>query len=130
MNEIVYSSDIKTFDATKLNGFFVGWKHPLTPDEHYKLLKSSSHFVVATDSKTGNIVGFITAVSDGVLSAFIPLLEVLPAYQKLGIGKSLTEKMLNKLKDIKNIDLICDECMQAFYKQFKMHKAHGMIIRK
>ncbi|WP_338055248.1 GNAT family N-acetyltransferase [Shimazuella alba] len=33
-------------------------------------------------------------MSDGVLSAYIPLLGVLPAYQNQGIGKILVESLL------------------------------------
>ena len=36
----------------------------------------------------GRVVGFVTAISDGVLSAYIPLLEVLPEYQGAGSAAS------------------------------------------
>ena len=45
------------------------------------------------------MVGFVTAISDGVLSAFIPLLEVLPEWQGPGIGTELVRRILAELED-------------------------------
>jgi len=47
------------------------------------------------DTENGRVVGFVTAVSDGVVSAFLPLLEVLPEYQGRGIGSELVRRMLS-----------------------------------
>ena len=127
---IIYKDENSKVLETQLNGFFVGWKQPLTPEQHLNLLYGSTHFIVAIDDKTNQVIGFITALSDGVNSSFIPLLEVLTDYQGQGIGKTLVEKMLLKLKDIPNVDLTCDIELQPFYEQFKMHKSHGMILRK
>ena len=75
------------------------------------------------------VVGFITAHTDKVLSAYIPFLEVLPDYQKLGLGKELTKKMLIQLKAYYMIDLLCDEDIQPFYEKLQMQRATGMLIR-
>lgn len=76
------------------------------------------------------MIDFITALSDGVNSSFIPLLEVLPEYQGKGIGTKLVEKILQKLDGITNVDLTCDAEMQSFYERFQMLKSHGMVLRK
>lgn len=44
--------------------------------------------VFAQNDDTNQVVGFITAISDGVLSAFIPFLEGLPEYKNQGISKT------------------------------------------
>ena len=44
---------------------------------------------VVDGERSGQVVGFITAISDGVLSAYIPLLEVLPGWRSQGIGGEL-----------------------------------------
>lgn len=51
-----------------------------------KLLNSCSHIVLAIEENSNQIVGYITAISDGVLSAYIPFLEVLPSHH----GKNRT----------------------------------------
>jgi ribosomal protein S18 acetylase RimI-like enzyme len=126
--QIIYIDDIEQIASSRLTGFFVGWRSPLTPERHYKLLQGSTHFIVAFDGDTA--VGFVTAISDGVNSAFIPLLEVLLEYRSQGIGSELVRRMLIKLENITNIDLTCDPDMQPFYERFKMLRSTGMILRK
>ena len=127
---IKYIDDIDEIAITQLHGFFVGWKSPLTPERHYEILRGSTHFIIALDEYEDKAAGFITALSDGVLSAFIPLLEVLPKYKNRGIGSELLRRMLEKLDNITNIDLTCDPDLQPFYEQFKMSRSSGMILRK
>jgi len=127
---ILYCDDIRTLSPDQLVGFFVGWKKPLTSEQHLALLSGSTHFIAAVDNETDKAVGFVTALSDGVNSSFIPLLEVLPAYQKQGIGTALFLKILQKLDNITNVDLTCDIAMQTFYERFSMLKSAGMVLRK
>ena len=126
--QIKYIDSIEGITVGQLRGFFVGWKSPLTPERHYDLLRGSTHFIVALDEDKA--AGFVTALSDGANSAFIPLLEVLPEYQKRGIGSELFQRMLVKLDGIANIDLTCDPDMQPFYKRFNMSRSQGMILRR
>lgn len=110
-----------------MEGFFVGWPAKPSTETHLKLLQKSDYFILAIED--GRVVGFITAVSDGVLAAYIPFLEVLPSHQKQGIGKELCKQMLEMLKDFYMIDLLCDENLQGFYERLGMDKAVGMRIR-
>ena len=74
-------------------------------------------------------VGFINAISDGVLSAYIPLLEVIEAYQGQGIGIELLHRMTHSLQHLYMIDLMCDEDLQPFYEKAGMNRATGMVLR-
>ncbi|MEW9676920.1 GNAT family N-acetyltransferase [Lentibacillus sp. L22] len=105
------------------------WPNPPSPETHLRLLKNSDHVVLAIDEQLNQVIGFITAISDHVLSAYIPLLEVLPSYQSHGIGKELVTRILNELDDICMIDLMCDEDLQPFYEKVNMMKSTGMILR-
>ncbi|MGO1368826.1 MAG: GNAT family N-acetyltransferase [Senegalia sp. (in: firmicutes)] len=127
---IEYITNIEEIDSNDLKGFFVGWKKPLTSEEHYKTLKNSDYFVIGYDNKKSKVVGFINALSDKVNFAFIPMLEVLPEYQSKGMGSKLFEMMLELLQNIDCIDLTCDTHMQEFYEKFGMMKSQGMIKRK
>ncbi len=126
---IKYQDNMRGVSAGRLKGFFVGWPNPPTPPTHFRLLKNSGLRVLAVDDRTGNLVGFITAITDGVLSAYIPFLEVLPAYQGRGIGKELVRRLLLKLKKAYMIDLVCDADLQNFYKKLEMQPAGAMIKR-
>ncbi len=125
---IIYTDTLDNLTADHLRGgFFVGWPNPPTPETHLRLLRGSDHIVLARDG--GPVVGCITAISDGVLAAYIPHLEVLPAYKGQGIGSELVRRMLDKLRDLYMIDLICDTDVQPFYARLGMRPYTGMIYR-
>ncbi|HJE19613.1 MAG TPA: GNAT family N-acetyltransferase [Aliicoccus persicus] len=124
-----YINSCDNITKDMLNGFFVGWPNPPSTSTHLKLLRESQKVVIALDEEKNQVIGFITAISDNVLSAYIPLLEVLPAYQDKGIGKQLVDIMLNELKDIYMVDICCDDDLVPFYQNFGMTHTNGMIIR-
>jgi len=115
--------------AGMLNGFFNGWKVYPTPEKLLLVLENSEYKVIAVDVETNKVIGFINAVSDGVLSAYIPLLEVLTEYQGKGIGSALVKRMLEHLKEHYMIDVVCDESVQKFYERFGLKKHTAMILR-
>jgi len=125
---IVYTDALDGVQAEQLKGFFVGWPNPPSAETHLRILQGSAAVVLAKEAD-GEVIGFITAVSDGVLSAYIPLLEVLPAYQHQGVGGELVKRMLEKLRELYMVDLICDAEMEPFYTRFGMRPYHAMFIR-
>jgi ribosomal protein S18 acetylase RimI-like enzyme len=126
---ITYQSDLQGITPERLRGFFVGWPQPPSPATHLRLLAGSDYVELAVDADAGQVVGFITAISDGVLTAYIPLLEVLPAYQGQGIGATLVHRMLDKLGHLYAVDLLCDADVQPFYARLGMRPATGMMVR-
>ncbi|WP_042147774.1 GNAT family N-acetyltransferase [Paucisalibacillus sp. EB02] len=126
---MLYKNSLDGVTESMLEGFFVDWPNPPSTGTHLKLLKNSSYMVIAIDEDVNRVVGFITAISDGVLSAYIPLLEVLPNYKNQGIGKELVKKMLEQLRHLYMIDLCCDDDLVPYYEKFGMKKGTGMILR-
>jgi|SRR5690625_3943195 len=126
---VIYTNSLDTISADMLNGFFVNWPDPPDSATHLKLLENSSKVVMALDDEANQVVGFITAISDNVLSAYIPFLEVLPEYQGKGIGKELVSRMLKELENMYMVDLCCDDDLVPFYEAFHMMSSNGMIIR-
>lgn len=127
---VQYRTSMRGIIPDQLQGFCVGWYNPLTPEQLHQILKNSSHLVLALDKQTKQIIGFINALSDKVNFAFIPMLEVLPSFQKRGIGSELMRRMLAQLEHISCIDLTCDADMQPFYERFRMLRSQGMVIRR
>lgn len=127
--DIHYLDSLETVTAEQLQGFFVGWPNPPLPVTHYRLLQGSDVVVLARDTRSPAIVGFVTAITDGVLAAYIPLLEVLPAYQHLGIGTALMERVLQRLSHLYAVDLLCDPELQPYYARLGMRPATGMLLR-
>jgi predicted N-acetyltransferase YhbS len=127
---IDYTDSLVGIEPRHLEGFFVGWPHPPSPETHLRLLAGSDHIVLAINCETGQVVGFVTAITDGVLSGFIPLLEVLRTYQGQGIGLALMTRMLDGLRALPNVDLLCDPDVVPFYERFGMKPVRGMVLRR
>lgn len=123
-----YTTDLTGIEARHLRGFFDGWPLPPGPERHLAALRAAYRVVVALDGD--RVVGFVNAIGDGVLSAFIPLLEVLPEYRGRGIGSELMRRMLAELEDIRAVDLCCDAELEGYYRRFGMEPVLGMAIRR
>ena len=100
-----------------LHGFFEGWPTPPSAERHLAHLRGAELAIIAVDTGTGRVVGFVTAIGDGGLTAFVPLLEVLPAYRGRGIGSELFGRVLDRLGDRYSIDLVCDPSLVPFYER-------------
>lgn len=127
---IEYRDTAEGLEASQLAGFFVDWLRQPTPEAHLDILHGSAHVVVALDEASDQVVGFVTAISDGVLSAYISLLEVLPEYQGRGIGSELMRRLLDQSKGLYMVDVLCDAHVQAYYARFGMKRSVGMCIRR
>lgn len=115
-------------------GFFVGWPMPPTPAVHLAMLRGSEAVVLAIDDAVppgtpGRVVGFVQAVGDGVLSAYVPSLEVLPAWQRQGIGSELVRRVLDALGPRYMVDLVCDDDLVPFYERLGLSRYTAMIRR-
>jgi ribosomal protein S18 acetylase RimI-like enzyme len=126
---IAYRDHPDSLSPEQLRGFFVGWPNPPSPEAHLRILRGSAAVEVAIDEASGAVVGFVTAISDGVSCAYIPHLEVLPAYQGRGIGTALLERLLARLRHLYMIDLTCDPEVQPFYARLGLRPSNGMLAR-
>lgn len=122
-----YTTDPSAVAAAQLAGFFVGWPTPPSPETLLRVLRGSTHCVLAWEDE--RVVGFVTALSDGVVAAYLPLLEVLPAYQGRGIGTALVERVLAEVGPLYMVDLLCDEDVVPFYERLGLRRAVGMARR-
>ena len=129
--DIIYVNNTTTINEDMLSGgFFTGWPNPPSAAMHLEILRNSYCAYMAVDTATGKVVGFINAISDGVLSSYIPLLEVLPKYQGHGIGSKLVQHILGNLEGLYMIDIICDEEITPFYiKHGAMMHGRACIFR-
>lgn len=126
---ITYRTDIDDLQATELEGFFVGWPSHPDAETHLRILENSDAVALAIDSDADRVVGFANAISDGILAAYIPLLEVLPDWQERGIGSRLVETLCDQLDDLYMIDAVCDEGLRPFYERLGFQALTGMAKR-
>ena len=111
----------------ELNCFFQDWKSPPSLEIKGKLLDGADLIITAREE--GNLVGFLTAISDGVMHAFITLVEILEAHKRKGIGKNLMKLATSHFRGYYDIVLITDPDKGAFYKKFGFDEIYGMHIR-
>jgi GNAT superfamily N-acetyltransferase len=126
-SSVKYLTDASAVTPNQLQGFFDGWANPPSPEVHLAILRGSRHTIIAMKDTT--VVGFIYAISDGFLSAYIPLLEVRQEYRGRGIGTELVVRMLDRLADLYMVDLTCDPELQPFYERIGLRPATGANVR-
>jgi GNAT superfamily N-acetyltransferase len=100
----------------------------LRHQRHLAILRGSYRVVLALEDE--RVVGFVAALSDGVLCAHVSLLEVLPEYRGQGVGTELVRRVINALSDLYAIDVLCDPELQAFYERLGLRRAVGMMARR
>src|SRR5215475_8351561 len=124
-----YTEDVNDVDENMLEGFFVGWPRRPSRTQHLAVLRGSFRVVMAIEETTGRVAGFVNMISDGVLTAFIPWLEVLPEFQRQGIGTELMRRVLD-CEQMYSIDLVCDEPLLPYYTRLGMTPIPGAGIRR
>lgn len=78
--------------------------------------------------ESDQLVGIIRAVGDGQTIAFVQDIIVLPEYQKQGIGTKLLKTLMDRYKDVYQIELLTDhtEKTKAFYRSVGLTAADEM----
>ena len=125
--QMEYRSSARHVEPDDLVGFFDGWPSPPSPEKHLAVLHGSSHVVVAEEA--GRIVGFVTAISDGVLAAYLPLLEVRREWRGRGVGSELVRRILAELQGLYMVDVVCDAHLIPFYQRFGLVPLAGLARR-
>jgi ribosomal protein S18 acetylase RimI-like enzyme len=124
---IEYTNSLENTKPHQLEGFFEGWWAKPNPGVFLQTLHGSSHVILALENQ--QVVGFISAISDGTMFVYISLLEVLPTHQNLGIASELMRQMLLHYTDIYAIDTSCDDELIPFYERFGMARGNAMFVR-
>ena len=95
----------------------VGWNRM---EESYKDLKMTNLFHIAC-YENDLLIGYVCVVSNNVTDAYIQDLMVHPSYQNKGIGTSLMNQTISKIKEMKiyMISVIYgEEPLRKFYEKF------------
>ncbi|MDR1129698.1 MAG: GNAT family N-acetyltransferase [Prevotellaceae bacterium] len=112
---IEYKS-IKDFTPRELQDLFlsVNWSSGSYPDKLVIAMKNSDAVFTAWDNQ--RLVGLINVLDDGIMTAYIHYLLIMPEYQRSGIGKSLVKMVTDKYSSFLRILLIAYGSETEFYK--------------
>ena len=91
----------------------VEWSSGHFPDKLEIAMKNFETVYTAWDGD--RLVGLISAMDDGIMTAYIHYLLVRPEYQGRGIGEQLIEKTKEKYKDYLRIVLVAYNKECGFY---------------
>jgi len=109
--------------ATQLEELFlsVEWSSGHYPDklaiamQNYETVYSAWDGDPSINSGQAKLVGLISAMDDGIMTAYIHYLLVRPEYQGKGIGEQLIERTKEKYKDYLRIVLVAYDKECGFY---------------
>jgi len=91
----------------------VEWSSGHYPDKLAVAMQNYETVFTAWDDD--KLVGLISAMDDGIMTAYIHYLLVRPEYQGKGIGKQLLERTKEKYKDYLRIVLVAYDKECGFY---------------
>jgi len=108
--------NIKLFGKLELENIFlsVDWASGHYPNELVIATKNFSTVFSAWDGD--KLIGLISVLDDGIMTAYVHYLLVNPEYQKKGIGITLVKMVTEKYKDYLRIVLVAVDDQINFYK--------------
>jgi ribosomal protein S18 acetylase RimI-like enzyme len=96
------------------------------PDVHKRAFEASHTAVFVY--KDGRMIGFGRAISDGAYQAAVYDVAVVPEFQKMGVGRKIMEKILERLKGC-NVILYARPGREEFYRSLGLRKMKtGMAL--
>ena len=115
--EFVFKYD-KDIDKNKLSDLFnsVNWKTAEYPNRLYNAIKNSSY--VMTVWNEDELIGLISAISDGYINVFLTYLLIKPKYQKSGLGTMMMNDFLSKYEGFGRRILTTELDKEVYYNKF------------
>jgi GNAT superfamily N-acetyltransferase len=97
-----------------------GWTHATDPERLRTAVESSSYSVVALEDE--QVVGFARAMSDEAFAVYIADILVRPDRQRLGIGRTLAEALLEHypVDRFHHQVLVAERGAEGFYRKLGM----------
>ncbi len=121
------AATIASVSADDLAPFFEEWSSPPPGERRLAALRGADRAVLVFDAN--RLVGFVTAVTDRAMVAYLPLLEVLPGHQGQGIGTELVRRAIAALGPMYGVDACCDEDVVPFFERLGFGRVAGMVRR-
>jgi ribosomal protein S18 acetylase RimI-like enzyme len=127
---ITYIDNIEAIAPEQLEGLLAHWDFVPPQDTLLQVLRGSNHILIAQNSESREVLGFVAAISDGVSCGYISHLAVRPAHRNKGIGSELMRRMLSKLEPLYGTYLGCTPELERFYERLGFQKMTAMSKRR
>jgi ribosomal protein S18 acetylase RimI-like enzyme len=120
--------DIKDFDPGQLQMLFlsVEWSSGHFPEKLAAAMKNYGSVFSAWDKD--RLVGLISTLDDGVMTAYIHYLLVDPVYRNLGIGKELLRMTKEHYADYLRVLLVAMDAEIGFYERCGFEAPQGKTV--
>ncbi len=92
----------------------VGWSRVANEEELREVLQAGPA-VGAWDGQ--RLVGFVRALSDGHLAAYVEDVMVHQDYRRGGVGDRIMSRLLGEIKQSANVSLFCERPVARFYER-------------
>ena len=104
----------------------VGWMAYAADPENLRKAIVGSSYVVTARGADGVLIGLARAISDDATIAYVQDILVRPSVQRLGAGRAMVEKILERYRHIRQIVLLTDDwaSQRAFYESMAFVEAH------
>ncbi len=124
-----YTESLEGVVEADLAGFLAHWDFTPPTGTLLRMLHGSSVVILARDTRTSQVCGYVTALTDRVVCGYISAIEVRPAYRHNGIGTELLSRMTERL-DVHGIYLSCAPAMIPFYEAAGFRPVSAMTKRR
>ncbi len=120
--------DVKDFNPSQLEALFlsVGWSSGHFPEKLTAAMKNYGGVFSAWDED--RLVGLISAMDDGVMTAYIHYMLVDPEYQDNGIGKQLLQRAKEHYADYLRVLLVAMDEEIGFYAHCGFEAPEGKTV--
>lgn len=123
--DITIKDKTQTLTAAQLEDLFlsVDWSSGHYPEKLAIAMQNYKTVFTAWDGD--QLVGLISVMDDGIMTAYVHYLLVRPEYQGKGIGKQLIERIKETYKDYLRIALVAYDDICGFYERLGFVKGKG-----
>ena len=105
----------------------VGWSRPVNDEELREVLEAGPA-VGAWDGE--RLVGFVRALSDGHLAAYIEDVMVHQDYRRGGVGDLIMSRLLGEIKQSANVSLFCERPVARFYERHGFRATAYVLMQR
>jgi hypothetical protein len=114
---MIFFTNEKIFSKSDIVNLFksADWESADYPEKLFNAVSHSETVISAWDDK--NLIGIMTAVSDGDMNVFFPYLLINEDYRGNHIGRTIVSMMLKRYKSYYRKVLVCDRDKAGFYEK-------------